>query len=421
MTSPMVEKVRLTDLIAPSFYALHRDVVRGGHTYYKLGGGRGSTKSSFVGVEIISGMMRDAQRGELTSAVVFRRYKENLHDSVFEQLVWAINMLGVSHLWRETVSPLKMTYLPTGQVILFRGADKVKKAKSIKVARGYIKYLWFEELDEFENPEKIRSVQQSVVRGGEKFTVFYSYNPPRSRRNWVNDPANWRRADLLEHQSDYRSVPRAWLGEQFIADAEFLRDTNPEAYGHEYLGEVTGTGAEVFENLKAQPITDEQIKAFDRIYNGLDWGYYPDPFAFNRMHFDAARRILYIFEELTIFKAGNRQTADALFARGITGADRITADSAEPKSIGDYKDYGLYCRGAIKGPGSVEYSMKWLQSLAAIVIDPVRCPDTYKEFNAYEREQDKDGVILEGYPDANNHHIDAVRYGLEPVWRRRGQ
>lgn len=420
MTS-QTDKVKLTEVIAPSFYDLHRDVVSGAHTYYKLDGGRGSTKSSFVGSEIILGMMKDAQAGELTNAVVFRRYKENLHDSVYEQLMWAIDKLGVSHKWRGTVSPLRITYIPTGQVILFRGADKVKKAKSIKVSKGYIKWLWFEELDEFENAEKIRSIQQSVVRGGARFTVFYSYNPPKSQRSWVNDPIEWGKPGIVCHHSTYLTVPREWLGEQFIMDAEHLRDTKPEAYAHEYLGEITGSGNAVFDNVAGDAITDEQIKGFDRIYNGLDWGFYPDPWAFNRMHYDAGRRTLYIFGELTRYKAGNRETADALFKLGITGNDRITADSAEPKSVQDYKDYGLFCRGAIKGPGSVDYSHKWLQSLTKIVIDPARCPDTYKEFTEYEYERAQDGTITSGYPDANNHHIDAVRYGMEQVWKRKGQ
>lgn len=421
MTTSQTTRTKLTDVIAPAFYSLHKDIAAGSHTFYKLDGGRGSTKSSFVGSEIILGMMRDAQTGKMTNAVAFRRYKENLHDSVYEQLMWAIDKLGVSHLWRGTVSPLRITYEPTGQVILFRGADKVKKAKSIKVAKGYIKYLWFEELDEFENAEKIRSIQQSVVRGGEQFTVFYTYNPPKSQRNWVNNPTEWNKPNLINHHSTYLTVPRKWLGEQFIMDAEYLRETNPTAYAHEYLGEVTGSGNAVFDNVLGETITAAQIKTFDRIYNGVDWGYYPDPWAFNQMHYDAARRTLYIFGELTLYKAGNRKTADALLKYGITGIDRITADSAEPKSVQDYRDYGLFCRGAIKGPGSVDYSHKWLQALTKIVIDPVRCPDTYKEFTEYEYESDKDGEISSGYPDANNHHIDAVRYGMERVWRRRGK
>lgn len=418
----MSQSVNLTAILAPSFYALHHDVIAGRHTYYKLDGGRGSCKSSFVGTEIPYGMMRDAREGKLTNAVIFRRYKENLRDSVYEQLLWGISQLGVEHLWRATTSPLRLTYLPTGQVILFRGADKVKKAKSIKVARGYIKYLWFEELDEFENMEKIRSVQQSVVRGGEEFTVFYSYNPPPSLRSWVNDPVNWARPELVSHHSTYQSVPPAWLGAQFIADAEFLRETNETVWRHEYLGEITGTGAEVFANLRAKDISAEQIAQFDRVYSGLDWGYYPDPFAWNRMHYDAARRTLYVYDELTLYKAGNEESARRLQEdKGVTGAELITADSAEPKSIADYRSYGLYCRGVVKGPGSVQYRMKWLQSLSAIVIDPKRCPDTWKEFSGYEYDRDREGALVGDYPDRDNHHIDAVSYGMFPVWKKRGQ
>lgn len=107
--------------------------------------------------------------------------------------------------------------------------------------------------------------------------------------------------------------------------------------------------------------------------------------------------------------------------RKLTREDRITADSAEPKSVADYLKFGLKCYGAVKGPGSVDYSMKWLQSLVKIVIDPVRCPDTYKEFTEYEYERTKDGEIISGYPDANNHHIDATRYATETIWKRRGQ
>ena len=100
----------------------------------------------------------------------------------------------------------------------------------------------------------------------------------------------------------------------------------------------------------------------------------------------------------------------------------LTCDSAEQKSISDYKSYGAYgARPAEKGPDSVTYSMKWLQSLCHIYIDPKRCPETYKEFVEYEYERDKNDEVISGYPDANNHHIDAVRYALERLWKRRGQ
>lgn len=409
--------VKLDALIAPSFYSVHHDIKRGQHTHYWLKGGRGSTKSSFISVEIIFGMMQDPN----ANALVMRKVAVNLKDSVYEQLLWAIEALGVSHLWKAKLSPLQLSYGPTGQKILFRGADEPKKIKSTKFRKGYCKYIWYEETDEFAGMQEIRTINQSLMRGGSTFFVFYSYNPPKSQSNWVNQESMQPMGNRLVHTSDYRTVPAAWLGEAFLQEAEYLKEINEKAYRHEYLGEVVGTGGAVFDNVVVENITDAQISTFDRIYNGVDWGYYPDPWAFNRMHYDAARQILYIFGELTGYKKGNRQTADDLLKYGITPNDLITADSAEPKSIADYRNYGLNCRGAVKGPGSVDYSMKWLQSLTKIVIDPARCPDTAKEFTTYEYERNKEGEVISGYPDKNNHHIDAVRYSMEPVWKRRGQ
>lgn len=416
--SAKIEGVRLTNVIAPSFYNLHWDIQAGGHTYYDLFGGRGSTKSSFIGVEIPLGVMQDPN----ANAVVFRKVASTIGTSVFEQVLWGIEALGVSDLWKATTSPFKLRYKPTGQVILFRGLDKAKKLKSIKVAKGYLKYLWFEELDEFAGEEEIRSVQQSVMRGGSKFVVFKSFNPPISRSNWANEYVLKPRANAVRHMSCYKDVPREWLGEQFFEDANELLLTNPRAYTHEYLGIPVGTGGEVFDNLCIRPITDQEISSFDHIFMGIDWGWYPDPYHWGKMHFDSTRRILYIFDEMRCFKTSNAETWNRLvMEKHVTGQDLITADSAEPKSVGDYRDYGSLCREAIKGPDSVRYGIKWLQSLIQIVIDPVRCPETSREFQNYEYERTDDGEIISGYPDHDNHSIDMTRYAMERVWRRKGQ
>lgn len=124
-------------LIVPAFYPVHRDIVKGGHTYYDLYGGRGGLKSSFISLEIILGMMKDKE----ANAVIFRKYGVTLRESVYEQILWAIDVLGVSHLWEAGVSPMQCTYLPTGQKIIFRGLDKAKKTKSLKAGHGYFKYL----------------------------------------------------------------------------------------------------------------------------------------------------------------------------------------------------------------------------------------------------------------------------------------
>ena len=107
------------------------------------------------------------------NALALRKVGAYLRDSVFAQLEWAIEKLGVSDLWEIKPSIPEMVYKKTGQKILFRGADKVQKLKSTKVTRGYIRYIWYEELDEFHGMREIRSINQSMMRGGEKYIFFF--------------------------------------------------------------------------------------------------------------------------------------------------------------------------------------------------------------------------------------------------------
>lgn len=412
-----MSEIKLSSVIGPAFYDLARDVFKHGHTHYDLSGGRGSLKSSCV--SLVVPLLIIVNPG--THAVVLRKVANTIRDSVYSQYIWAIGELGMAAYWETKVSPLELIYKPTGQKIMFRGADDPMKIKSIKVPFGYIAVTHFEEKDQFAGREEIRTILQSTMRGGSKFWNFESYNPPISRDNWANKDTLEKRSDRLCHKSTYLQAPPEWLGEQFLLEAEYLKETNERAYQHEYLGIPVGTGGNVFENIEGREITDDEIKRFDRIYSGVDWGYYPDPWAFNRMYFDTARRVLYIFGELTAYKKGNRETADMLRAYGVKDDEVITADSAEPKSVADYRSYGISCYGAQKGPGSIDYSHKWLQSLSKIIIDPERCPDTYDEFISYEYERTKDGDIMSGYPDRDNHHIDAVRYATEQIWKWRGK
>jgi PBSX family phage terminase large subunit len=396
---------RLTDLIAPSFYGLHKDVKDERHTYYMLNGGRGSGKSTFVSVEIILGIIKD----KTANAVVLRKVGVNIKDSVYSQLQWAIEALGVSHLWKEKLSPLELVYIPTGQRIIFRGADDPKKIKSTKFTKGYCKYVWYEECDEFAGMEEIRTINQSLLRGGEKFFVFYSYNPPKSVQNWINAESMRDEPSRIVHHSTYLTVPVQWLGEQFILDAEALRESKPESYAHEYLGEVTGTGGEVFSNVKTRTISAKEIAEFDNIARGLDWGFASDPLHYTVNHYDKTRRILYIFYEIHATRMSNTTVAE-LIKKENPDNDLVVCDSAEPKSISELNSYGIRCTGAKKGPDSRDYGIKWLQDLNEIVIDPVRCPNTAREFLHYELKKDKEGNFIPRFPDVNDHSIDAVRY-----------
>lgn len=408
---------KLSQLVSPAFVESHRAVKSGEINELVEKGGRGGAKSSFISLELILLLLKHPD----CHAVVMRRVANTLRTSVYAQICWAIAELGLSSRFKCTVSPMECTYLPTGQKILFFGMDDPGKLKSIKLPFGYIGLAWFEELDQFDGPEQVRNVEQSLFRGGPYSFCFKSFNPPAMARNWANKYVLEPKAGRMVHHSTYLTTPGEWLGPRFLADAQHLKETNETAYRHEYLGEVVGSGTAVFENLRIEPIADKQIESFDYRYFGQDWGWYPDPNQFVACAYDSGARILYIYEEFRGWRQSNAAWAEKIHHHMN---DLILADpgSGGDRNVSDFKDYGFRMREARKGPNSVAYGNRWLQALTAIVIDPDRCPETAKEFAEYEYERDeKTGEVLEGYPDAANHSIDATRYALEPVWRRRGQ
>ena len=408
--------IRLSEKIGAAFYNVAHDVFHHGHTHYDFSGGRGSLKSSTVSILVVLLIMQEQNKN--IHAVVFRKVANTIRDSVFAQYIWAIGELGAAAYWESKVSPMELIYKPTGQKIMFRGADDPMKIKSIKVPFGYIGITHFEEKDQFAGRSEIRTILQSTMRGGSVFWNFESYNPPISRDNWANKDSLEEREDRLCHKSTYLEAPREWLGEQFILEAEHLRDTDERAYQHEYLGIPIGTGGNVFDKLELRDISDEEISRFDRIYQGVDFGWFPDPFAFIRLHYDRARETIYLIDEIYQNKLSNEESSKMIYERGYTDA-RIVCDSAEPKSVADFRAMKLPAIEAVKGAGSVEYGMKFLQR-RTIVIDRRRTPHAYDEFVGYEYERNKEGEIISGYPDANNHLIDAVRYALEPANRKMG-
>ena len=399
--------IRLTSLIAPCFWRVHADIRRGGHAEYWLTGGRGSGKSSFVSIEILLGLMRDEQ----ANALIYRKVADTLRDSVYAQMLWAIDRLGVAEEWQAKISPMELLYRPTGQRVLFRGADDPQKSKGIKLKEGFFKYLWFEELSEFRNRDAIRTIKASVIRGAKAVTL-YTYNPPRSAREWVNKEALVPREGRMRHHSDYRGMPPEWLGDSFLAEAEALRLSDETAWRHMYLGEVTGTGGQVFENLKLRPVLPEEWHGFPA-YCGLDFGFAADPDAFVRCAYDRKRRRLYVVDEFA--STGLLTDRLAREVRARCGPDLTTCDSAEPRSIAQLRALGLRVTAARKGPDSVEHGLKWLQTRWEIVIDPERCPFAAREFAQYEYDRDREDRVLPRYPDHDNHTIDAVRYAMESV------
>ena len=398
--------------IASCYVELLEDIEGERYTYFNLPGGRGSAKSSFVSLVIVKGVASDPT-GE-TNAVCFRLVADTMSDSVFAQIQWAIDTLGMSHLWKSTTKPLRHTYIPTGAQIIYKGLDKAEKLKSIRPKRGIFRYIWLEEFAELPGAGFVRNVMQSVIRGkGQKFTVFRSFNPPISKNNWANTFIQQPDPKAKTLLTNYTMIPPEWLGEEFIYEAERLREINPDAYRHEYLGEAVGTGGEVFPTLEIREITKDEIKNMEYIYQGVDFGFAADPACFIRMAYDRKHETLYFLDE--IYKRGISNAALAKEIQDRKYDDyQIYCDCAEPKSVTDLRDSGLPARSCYKAPGCVEYRIKWLQH-RRIVIDPRRTPNAHREFVNYSYPVDKNGQILSQLVDKDNHSIDAAAYGLTRV------
>ena len=428
-------KIPIKDCIIPMYDDVLEDVLNHEHTHYVFPGGRGSTKSSFVGgISIPLLIMSNPD----IHAICFRKIGNTIQTSIFPQVVWGIHKLGVDELFQipKTYST-PITYKPTGQRILFMGLDDPMKVKSVKLPFGYVGITWFEELDQYAGENELRTVTQSTMRGGPTFWDFRTFNPPISKNNWANEYTEdcelYRPDDTLVVRNTYLDVPVDWLGEQFFEEADRLKEINERAYIHEYLGQAIGTGGDVFQNVEdldmSQLVDTSSGKkplwqTFDKIYNGMDVGFAMDPTRFVKCHFERDVLDLYIFKEYSTKHNRSQEIYNQIYVEHklISNDEQLVADPGGGGLfvIADFKSFGAFVRAADKGPGSVDYGIKWLQGLRHIYIDKRACPDTWKEFTTYEYEQDRDGNFISAYPDENNHSIDAVRYALQKYANKKG-
>lgn len=407
-----MKEIKISEIINPAFREFWSVSKHHKYLRYVLKGGRASAKSTHVSFRIIMDIIKYP-----VTALVVRKVGNTLSESVYEQLKEAADILGISQYFKFKKSPLEIEYIPRGNKIIFRGADDPNKIKSLKVAKYPVAILWIEELAEFKTEDEVITIEQSVLRAELpyelKYSFFYSYNPPKRKQSWVNKKYNTQfiSDNTYVHHSTYLDNPH--ISKESIEEAEDLKKTNELKYKWIFLGEPIGSGIVPFANLEFREITDEEIKSFDNIRQGCDWGYATDPVAFVRLHYDKTRRRIYFLDEFYGVKKFNSELAEWL-KRKKYDRDITTADSAEPKSISEMKmQYGCNFRGAKKGPGSIEYGETWLDSLDAIIIDYKRTPNTAREFENIDYKVDKDGETMAKLEDKDNHSIDSCRYALE--------
>jgi phage terminase large subunit len=407
-------------ILLPNFWRFWREAERGSYLYYVLKGGRDTGKSWHISMRIIVNRMK-----EKSNAIIVRKVGNTLADSCVEQCLNAINVLGVSHLWHHSKTTNKLTYMPTGTKIIFRGADKPEKIKSLVSAKIPFADLWIEEAAEFNIEEEVDMIVHSLLRAelpdGLKYKVFISYNPPKHKQSWCNKRYNSKNLpdNVYVHHSTY--LQNKFASSDIVAEAQRLKTINLNKYKWIFLGKAIGGGVVPFENITWRTITDDEIKRFDNIRQGIDWGYANDPFAFVRIHYDKTRRKIYFVDELYGLKLHNRYVSDWLKRKGYDDAyDAIIADSAEPKSIDDIRSQGINIIGAMKGPGSVEFGEKWLDDLNEIIIDSNRTPNISREFENIDYQIDRFGNVKNKLLDVDNHTIDATRYAMENDMSKRG-
>ena len=417
--------VRIT---SPKFWDVHYHVLREDEHEFWLPGGRASGKSTHVALEIVSGMMEHPDR----SAYVFMKVGADMEGSAYEQIRDAVATLDCAEDWEFRKAPLRAIRKETGQIIRFKGCDDPRKTKSMKAPAGqYYAYVWFEEVDMFDGLAELRTVMQSVTRGGgadAQFFRFYTFNPPRMAESWVNRVCQ-RREDAGKRvwRSTIYDLPPEWVAGRMLDDAEDLRQTDEMAWRHEYKGESVGIGGLVFDRVEFREITDEEISSFDRQLAGQDFGWYPDPWALTISEWQAGARTLLTFREdggnkLTpdrqaerIHKALTWREGDA--KRGIYHHLPVESDSADPTVIAQQRDSGISARPADKG-GRRMASYRWLASIKWI-IDPKRCPNLAREVRTKQYRMLRDGRFVEEIPDGNDHWIDATRYAVMPIVKRR--
>lgn len=375
-------------------------------------GGRGSIKSNFWAAMVEETIYNDDQ----AHCVFTRRYKTDLRGSVYNQFMKTIIRHGRIDDWEFTTSPMRAVYKKTGQQVLFVGADKPISLKSYNVTFGYVKMLLHEEADEMAGVAQMDNIEDTFLRSDTPALDVKIFNPPQSANNFMNAYVEEKRNDpstFIAH-SFYYNVPQKWLGKRFYERAEWFKQHKPRYYKNNYLGEVTGTGGVIFENIETRKLTDEFIQELPYFNYGLDFGY-EHPQVFIKAYYDSDTDILYPVEEVY-----SRRCKNSTFARKINKYKNveILADSARPDNIKEMQDWGFDIIGAKKRWGANngrDYCWEWLRQCNKIVVDPERTPHLYKELTTLEFEQLKDGTFSSEYPRLNEDCIMALIYGLNRV------
>lgn len=385
--------------------------------YRVVKGSRASKKSTTTALNMIYRIMTYPNSNGLVIRKVFRTIK----DSCFSQLKWAIRRLKVDKYWKATNSPLELTYLPTGQKILFRGLDDPLKVTSVAVDKGSLCFLWIEEAYEIMSEDDFNMLDESIrgqVPDGLFKQITLTLNPWNDR-HWIKKRFfDTEDKDILAITTNYKC--NEWLDESDLKVFETMKIHNPKRYRVAGLGEWGVVDGLVYENVREDRFNKEDVIKNNpdvKPVFGLDFGYTNDPTALFCGLLDLENYKIYVFDELYEKGLSNRNIYKEIEKMGYR-KEKIIADSAEPKSIDELKDLGLYrISPAKKGKDSILNGVQFIQNFE-IIVHP-RCVNFMTEITNYQWAKDKFDKSINKPIDDFNHLQDAMRYAIEPFARNR--
>ena len=396
------------------------DIVGGGYKdfwnctarYRALKGGKASKKSTTAALNFIYRLMKYPE----SNLLVIRQAMNTHRDSTFAQLKWAQSRLGVAHLWANTVSPMEMTYKPTGQKILFRGFDDVLKLASTTVPKGYLCFVWIEEAFEISSEADFDKLDLSVPRGDIPTGLFkqttLTFNP------WSEH--HWLKARFFDvPDGNVRTFSTNYLINEFLDDTdravfERMRDTNRRKYEVAGLGNWGISEGLVYDNWEVKGLDIPEAESWKwKNFFGLDYGYTNDPTAFIAFKVNPIDGLMYIFDEHSQTEMLNSDIANMIVRKGYA-KERIRADAAEPKSNEDLRRMGLgRIVPSVKGRDSILNGISKIREYK-MFVHPT-CTATIAELSAYAYDEKRqvNGKALPA--DRDNHLMDAMRYAFEDV------
>ena len=405
-------QIKIKDVIGKNYDLFWNDK----HFYRVVKGSRGSKKSKTIAINMIYRIMKYPE----SNLLVIRRVFNTLRNSCRADLIWAINRLKVNHLWRVPKGEHTLTYLPTGQQILFAGLDDPLKLTSITVAQGYLNFVWIEEAFQIEKQEMFETLEESI-RGILPSHLFHqitlSFNPWSEdhwlRKRFYNDTYDREYTDDLIYAITTDYTMNEFLDEVTLKRFEEMKIKRPNRFRVAGLGEWGIAEGLVYNNWEVLEFDPVKLLRSDFSLEaafGLDFGFTNDPSAFIAVIVDLRNKRLFIFDEFYKKRLLNNEIAEEIKIRGYS-KDEITADCAEAKSIEEIRSYGISrIKQSSKGKGSVNQGIQYIQQFD-IYVHP-KCTNTIMEFKNYVWEE-KNGITLNKAADNYNHLMDALRYALE--------